>query len=444
MITLNPNFTAQFNQDKYEIIVSIYDTSIGQNSGIPVPLKILDTELISKLEIISDITDVYCPILYGSLIYNDVDNNLFNEIVAQPKLYCAISIKMANDPSNTSSSNEEDLSIVFDNQNFKHIFYIHDIQLISKSERSTHYQLDIISIDHFSFNNYISYSTTPNIEKKSSEKIQDKPVSDIINDLFVKSHLKLNSNYVKIPNKMFFITPCTSTLSDSLKYVLKESISSSGGFPFLAYNFHTSEYRLTSTTNLFTGFDSFSIVNIFNIPTTDSNPRVDANNITQKTYLSFNEKQDLQKAIINTGFNFDTRSWKSKGVSINDVSGILSSIWLRASGEKNSFLSQLGDIPDRFKLMTYNNLKEHIDTNIYETFKKLFFYYDVIEFHSIGSFSRKGGDMCLISVNRESPYFKKYAGPWLMTKVYHTFTQGVYSNIVVCSRTARMNDVIAT
>ncbi len=404
-------FKVNYNSEEYEQILNVSRTKSGDNDGGKIIFsQPLDNQLVAKIEIISDIRTI---ILQGSLTYKDVGRKFMHKIISDGYTFLEIIIKKT-DGYNTSSSIE-------------HTFIITNNKLIDKEEDL--YELELISIDWYKFDNRIIYSTTDNND--SQAKLS---ATEIMYQLMKKNEFNINKPKINSKDKFHYLTPAGYSLQNSLEYMYSIARDSDNSMFFIAFDHNTATYEIKSLKELIRTPEDIYQDNQLIFPDADSGvtfPQRNINFLTMASYISFDDIINSTKPSIIRYHNYDTRKWEQNTLKRETINNFFPPPNIKG------FNTRFKDVPKYIKSDVRNEIIEKLGTDfkIEDQFREIFYLTESIQGNTHGVLRRKAGELLFIRVNAESNYYYRFIGAWFVTRIFHKFTRNTYENVIQACRT---------
>jgi hypothetical protein len=411
-------YSVEYFGEKYYQVVRVYRQQDTQDTSMY--MWYMYNDYVEKIEIISDLLN---PVLNGSIIFNDIGNQLFNKLNTDDcRTYVEVTLlKIGEDPN--------DIQV-----EFSHVFFAMDVEEISKNHLSVSWEIHLISGDWAQFNNTLNYA---------SREVM--PYTEMIQAVFSKMKLKFvnikNTTKNLINNIGTYTAAANYPAYDTLMSLLNKTPNNDNGFLMLRHEMVPNQYSVISPKLAFApeSLENIAIDNVLNVPTEDMVapvPRT-ANEISEKNYLNINENFDKLKGVKIHDFDYDSRKWVTRKFEAKAVfSDFLPVPKLNTSESKfkplEVQLDQAVRDPDIEYLRQDFNFRDHL--------QKIFMLTDVIEFKCYGVIERSAGDMLSLFCAPSHPLYTKYNGPWMITRVYHRIVKKEYVNVIQACRTHQFND----
>lgn len=420
---LSPFLTEIFSEKYYQIIrifrVDQNKTKFSQ---------FIFNDNIEKIEIVSDLRN---PLLTGFITFEDVGNILIQKL---PYEDCRTFVDVTIIKTGLLETITE--------TKFSHSFLLYNIEVLEKGHRSVKYKLHIMSADSIVMANSLSYSSrgTKSYVKMIEEVFQR---NELPFDKTSLTTIPLNApslfgEYTTSVNRTTY-----NTIEELLGYVVNKDI----GFLMLKYDTIEQQYKLISPKLEFLNWQNkVDVDNIINLPTEDmvAQPPRTANRIRESSYMNRTDAIRKLNGAELRYFDYDKREWLEHEFSIETVANNMlpvptDRIYETKLKPPNSQIKQ--------DILTKNEQRLYLDFSFREKLIETLVYTDSIEFNCYGVIKRKAGDIINLFASSTHPLYKKFSGPWMISRVYHTIEKKEYYNDINICRThqyiedSRLNEI---
>jgi hypothetical protein len=404
-------FLVDLHREKYYQILRLHRT---REFDLANPFeRYLHNDYVEYIEITSDLVN---PILTGHVIFSDRGNKLFQRIPTEDmRTYLEVTILKTGEL-------VSDIKITFN-----HSFFITDIETLQKNHLGTDYKLHLLSGHWGQFNNYLVYSSRG-----------EKPFTEMVEDVFRKMEIDFqsvrNTAVNILERRGMYVTAANNRGLDTVESLVAKSVNDSVGFLFLKYDHLDDRYRLMSPKIEYKeAEEDLDVDNVLNLPTAElvANVERTANNISEKNYHGENTLFDIQKGTELHYFDYDQREWKvrtfSTGTVFNDV---------LPTPTSRQYEVKFKPLTVQFNKEVRRENEERLllDFAFRDKIADTFLYTDVIEFECYGVLKRGAGDMIILFSDDKHPLQKKFAGMWMITRVYHRIIRKDYVNVIQACR----------
>lgn len=402
-------FNVLYNKENYLQQISVVKEKSSGNLSSPYEFQVtLLNTLIKKIQLVHDIK---LPLIIGELIFDDKNFELYSKLKSDNnKIFINLLIKKID-------KTVAPETVTLDNQ-----FYMTNIEFMEQKLDSVLIKFEFIGIDWIKFCNNFKYSSGTN----------PKSYIQILTEIFRQNNLNLDSKINTVNKSGIFITPTYYTLLDSITYVLKRAIDINYGFYFITYDPIKKIYSLIDSNQIYTKSATLPD-NQLNLPTKQliMMQQRTINKIKKQNYLNKEKNMEIVKNVTLKDYDYSKRAFKNDLYTFN--------------GKIKEIMPNIND--KRFEL-NLNRIDNNIDSGInnynkeqlyrrfdfYTHLSDLFLYSNVIEFYTYGVIQRYAGQTLDILVSEDSPFSKDYDGSWFMQRIYHTFVNGSYSNMIQANR----------
>ena len=397
----------KYNGEVYELSIFIIDTKTKEQIVV-VPTNI------AGFTFSYDIND-YVPL--ANLKINDIDGAQLSKVSSGGNYIVSIIIKKKYDETYTCV----------------HEFILNKMEMMYAESQTYLYNLDLISTLWYSLNNFTPYSS--NGEKSSY---------NILREFFIKNNLPLttNDNFIQndTENKFSHITPCDSSVINTIDYVIKRSYNTENFGHLISYDFLSRTYSIKNVQKLFkvalNGIKNklFPIDNILYIDNKAMGPEAKAaiTRIEEQEFSGKTKTIESYKNINIKSFNHKKREWKNNKISTDTIDNALPKTSAPVA------LKEVNVIDKNIMPLLYKNdinyTRNVVNRSLYDTYHalhSLFYGYKSVNLQVLGSIKRNAGDILYIMPTDENTTdikHLKYMGMYLIVKIDHIYTQEKYLN----------------
>lgn len=412
------SYQITYNKESYEVSIEVARFDVKKPDEIVESSRyMLVQDFLSKMTLMNDLSEHY-P--YLEIEYTDTGHNLWNKYTDDG--YTSLLFRMR-----LYREDEQD------GPELTHSFIVSSISLINSTTQSATYRIKCTSLLFNMLGSNVEYSTGG--KSKSPTQI----AREILKR--VKYPITFRPEDVNAPKEknMPYISPANFNVLQNVRYLLERSVSPHAGIFRLIYDMPSREGRIICLNEIFKKFPTnVDNRNIFDVPMKYTGPISHMNIVDIRT-------ENLLGAMIygllgNTtlnNFDYMNRRWTK---DIYDYARYMNIMPALDKKEYPEFRMVCKPNPSA---ITMGNKYAREETNVsYDAIcskmDTIYRFGNVIMFNQWGYIGRDAGQMMALKAE-DVLANTKFAGGWLITRIYHTFTRETYENNITAVRTMEKN-----
>jgi hypothetical protein len=411
-------YQVTYNKESYDVSIDVARFDPDKPDQLVEASKYtLVQDYLSKITLMNDLAENY-P--YLEIEYIDKGHNLWNKYVDDGYTSLLFRMKLYRE------EGQEGVEL-------QHSFIVSSISLISSTTNEAVYRIKCTSLLYNILRSHVEYSTGGKM--KAATLVAKEILKKTQYPITIKKGDAESPRETCLP----YISPSNFTVLQNVKYLIEKAVTPSSGLFYLIYDCPSREGKMLNINDVFRKFpDNVDNRNVFSVPMkyTESVSYMNIVDIKMDNHIGASIYNLLGSTVLNN-FDYMHRKWSRDVFDYGRMMRIMPSVDVskypefRHIHKKNPSPVTLGNkYASEETSVSYDEVFSKIDA--------LYKYSNVISFNQWGYIGRDIGQMVAL-YSHDVVANAKYAGPWMITRIYHTFTRDTYENNITAVRTMAKN-----